>query len=193
MQDKLILSWVSIGLTFLAFLPYLRDIVRGSFRPHVFSWVIWSATTLVVFFAQLAADGGVGAWPTGVSALMTILIAIAAYRRKADSRITTMDWIFFLAAMSSLPLWYLTSDPLWAVVVLTTVDMLGFGPTLRRVWQDPHAESALFYTVFVARSALSIPALESYSVTTILFPAAIGLGCAALVAVILLRRRWLVG
>lgn len=188
MPYKEILSAVAIALTLVAFYPYLRGIVQGEIKPHVFSWVIWGSTTFVVFLAQLEARGGVGAWPIGVSGSITILIAILAYVKRADVAITKTDWLFFIAALSSLPLWYLTSDPLWAVVVLTVVDLLGFGPTLRKVNSNPHSESLTFFALFAARNSIVVMALENYSLATVLFPAVIAAACLLLMALILYRR-----
>ena len=67
MLYKEILSFVAIVLTLAAYIPYIRAIFSGTIKPHVFSWVIWGATTLLAFLAQLEANGGVGAWPIGVS------------------------------------------------------------------------------------------------------------------------------
>lgn len=189
MPYKEALSAVAIVLTFAAFVPYIRTIISGTTKPHVFSWVIWGATTFVVFLAQLEGKGGVGAWPIGVSGSITIFVALLAYVKRADITITKTDWLFFASAMSSLPFWYLTSDPLWAVVVLTTVDVLGFGPTVRKAYRFPHSESLLFFTLFAARNLLVVMALENYSVATVLFPAVIGAACMLLMAVITYRRR----
>lgn len=93
------LSAVAIALTLAAFLPYIRAILRGAVRPHVFSWVIWSITTFVVFLAQLADRGGAGAWPTGVSACITIIIALLGWRKRADISISAADRIFNLIAV----------------------------------------------------------------------------------------------
>ena len=49
---KEILSAVAIALTFFAFFPYARSVMKGQINPHVFSWVIWGTTTFVVFLAQ---------------------------------------------------------------------------------------------------------------------------------------------
>jgi hypothetical protein len=188
-----LLSAVAIVLTLFAFLPYIRSIIKGEVRPHVFSWVIWGSTTFVVFLAQLEARGGVGAWPIGVSGIITILIAFLAYWKRADVSITKTDWLFFVSAMSSLPLWYLTSDPLWAVVILTAVDVLGFGPTFRKAHARPRSESLLFFALFAARNLVVIMALESRSVTTVLFPAATAAACMLLMAMIMYRRWALTG
>lgn len=186
---KEILSVAAMVLTLVAFVPYIRAVIGGTTRPHVFSWVIWGATTFVVFLAQLEAKGGVGAWPIGMSGIITIVIAFLAYVKRADAGITRTDWLFFVSAMSSLPLWYLTSDPLWAVVVLTTVDVLGFGPTVRKAYSFPHSESMLFFALFAARNLLVIMALENYSLTTVLFPAVIAAACVLLMTMMAYRRR----
>ena len=188
MHYKILFSAAAIALTFVAFFPYLRSIVRGVTRPHVFSWVIWGSTTFVVFLAQLKDEAGVGAWPIGISGSITIFIALLAYMKRADVTITKTDWTFFIAAMSSLPLWYISSDPLWAVVILTTVDVLGFGPTVRKAYWQPHSESIAFFSLFSARNLLVIMALENYSITTVLFPAVIAVACAGLIVMISYRR-----
>lgn len=186
---KEILSAFAIALTFAAFVPYIRTIIHGTTKPHVFSWFIWGTTTFVVFLAQLEGKGGVGAWPIGVSGVITIFIAFLAYVKRADITVTKVDWLFFISALSSLPLWFLTSDPLWAVVILTTVDVLGFGPTVRKVYNFPHSESLLFFALFAARNLIVIGALEAYSVTTVLFPAVVAAACMLLMAMATYRRR----
>ncbi len=189
MPYKEILSGIAIVLTLMAFIPYIRAIFNGAIRPHVFSWVIWGATTFLAFLAQLEDKGGVGAWPIGVSGSIMIFIAFLAYLKRADVTITKTDWLFFVSALSSLPLWYLTSDPLWAVVLLTTVDVIGFGPTVRKAYHFPYSESLLFFGLFAVRNLLVMMAFENYSVTTLLFPAVIAAVCVALIVMITYRRR----
>ncbi|MDX1581610.1 MAG: hypothetical protein R3360_08300, partial [Alphaproteobacteria bacterium] len=92
-----ILSVIAIGLTFVAFLPYIRSIHQGRTKPHVFSWLLWGSTTFIVFIAQLADGGGAGAWPIGASGLVTLYVAGLAYSRRADVTITRSDWVFFLS------------------------------------------------------------------------------------------------
>ncbi len=189
MPYKETLSAIAIALTFAAFVPYIRAVIRGATKPHVFSWIIWGTTTFVVFLAQLEGKGGVGAWPIGVSGIITMFIAFLAYVKRADITVTKTDLLFFVSAMVSLPLWYVTSDPLWAVVILTTVDALGFGPTVRKVYSFPHSESLLFFALFAIRNLLVIMALQHYSVTTVLFPAVIAAACVLLMALLTYRRR----
>lgn len=192
-MSKSLLSAVAIAITLFAFLPYIRAILTSAIRPHVFSWFIWGTTTVIVFLAQLQGHGGAGAWPIGVSGSITVLIAALAYWKRADISITAVDWLFLVLALSSLPFWYFTADPLWAVLILTVVDLLGFGPTLRKAYTAPRSESVLFFATFAVRNFIVILALENYSLTTVLFPAAIAIACLLLIALILYRRRVCVG
>lgn len=191
MIDKALLSGAAMALTLFAFYPYIRSILKNETKPHVFSWVIWGATTFIVFLAQLEDGGGMGAWPIGLSGLITLYVALLAYLRKSDATITKTDWCFFLAALGSLPVWFFTSNPLWAVIILTVVDLLGFGPTLRKAYLSPREEQPLFFVIFMIRNILVLMALEHYSMTTVLFPAAIAIACLLLVILIGYRRRLL--
>lgn len=176
-------------LTLVVFVPYVRGLRSGRVRPHVFSWVIWGINTSVAFFATHAARGGAGAWVIGFSALVTLGIAVLAWRRRADVTITRADWAFFAAALAALPLWWGLDDPLAAVVLVTLIELLGFGPTFRKTWHAPESESLSFMLLLVMRNALVIAALQTWSATTLLFPLAMAAACAALAGMMLWRRR----
>jgi len=186
---KLFFSGVAIALTFIAFVPYIRSILAGITKPHVFSWVIWGTTTVIVFFAQLEAKGGIGAWPIGISGAITTFIAALAFLKRSDISITRTDWLFFSSALASLPFWYFTSDPVWAVIVLTVVDLLGFGPTIRKAYDFPHDENMPFFLLFMARNTFSLLALEHYSVATALFPLSVSSVCLFLLVMVGYRRK----
>jgi hypothetical protein len=190
---KELLAAAAIVLTFVAFVPYVASIRAGRTKPHAFSWIVWGLGTFVVFLAQLAGLGGSGAWPTGVSGIITACIAILAYRARSDTSITKTDWAFLAIALAALPCWLLTSNPLVAVVLLTGMDLAGFVPTFRFAFLHPHEEHIGFYALGAVRNAIAISALENYSWTTVLFPAAVGVACALFVAMVAYRRARLRG
>lgn len=186
--NKELLSAIAIAITFIAFVPYIQSILQGKTKPHVFSWLIWASVTFTIFLAQLSDGGGAGAWPIGVSGLITLYVAILAYVKKSDTMITKKDWFFFILAIASLPFWYFTSNPLWAVIILTTVDLIGFAPTFRNAYHHPYEEQLTFYSLMASRNFIAIMALEHYSLTTILFPAATALACLIFIQMVILKR-----
>ncbi len=182
-------SVAAVALTFGLFAGYIRLVRSGQVRPHVFSWLVWAIGTFTVFFAQLSDGAGVGAWPLGISGTITFYIAALAYAKRGDVRITPTDWAFFFTALSAFPAWYVTANPLWAVVILTMADLSGFGPTVRRAYIQPHLESGGFFAILALRNLLVVLALEHYSFTTALFPAAVGGASLLLAGLLIVRRR----
>jgi len=185
---KEIFSAIAIAITFIAFIPYIYSIHKGKTKPHAFSWIIWASVTFIVFLATLSDKGGAGAWPIGVSGLITLYVAFLAYTKKSDRMISNIDWLFFIVAMTSLPLWYFTSNPLWSVMILTTVDLLGFVPTFRKSYNYPYEEQLTFFNLMASRNLIVIIALENYSLTTLLFPAATAIACILFVLMVIIRR-----
>lgn len=185
---KEFLSALAIAITFIAFVPYITSILQNKTQPHAFSWIIWASVTFIVFLAQLSDGAGAGAWPIGISGVITLFVAVLAYLKKTDHMIAKKDWIFFVLAMSAIPFWYVTSNPLWAVVILTVVDLLGFVPTFRKAYSYPNEEQLIFYILIASRNLIAIVALEHYSLTTLLFPAATALACVMFIQMVMYRR-----
>lgn len=185
---KEIFSAIAIAITFIAFIPYILSIHQGKTKPHAFSWIIWASVTFIVFLATLTDKGGAGAWPIGVSGLITLYVAFLAYTKKSNRMISNIDWLFFILAMTSLPLWYFTSNPLWSVIILTTVDLLGFVPTFRKSYNQPYEEQLTFFNLMASRNIIVIVALENYSITTLLFPATTAIACILFVLMVIIRR-----
>lgn len=186
MWVKAVLSGLATVLTVLAFFPYIRSIWSGQTKPHVFSWVIWGVTTCIAFFAQWVGGAGVGAWPIGISGVITLGIAVLAYTKRDEIVIAFWDWVFFVSALAALPFWMLTSDPFWAILVLTIVDLLGFLPTIRKCVDAPEQENMSLYVIMFFRNLAVLGALETYSWTTVLFPAAMSV---AIIPIFFLLRR----
>ena len=69
------------------------------------------------------------------------------------------------------------------------VDTLGFVPTFRKAYQKPREETTTTFSFGAIKFAISLAALESFSLTTALFPAVLVLSNSAFVIMVLLRRR----
>lgn len=151
--------------------------------------IVWGTNTSVAFYATLSTQGGAGAWAVGFSAAITFAVAALAWQKRADITITRLDWLFFVAGLAAIPLWFVARDPLGAIVVVTAVEVAGFGPTLRKFRHQPWSEPVSFLAILILRNALVTAALEQRTLTTILFPAAMAAACAVLIVVLVWRRR----
>lgn len=88
----------------------------------------------------------------------------------------------------SLGLWLFAEQPVIAMILLVTVGMLGFAPTIRKSWNNPHTETVSTYAINSFRHSLSVFALANYSILTSLFPIAWGVANGLFVILLLVRR-----
>lgn len=185
---KQIASGIAFAFTFVLFVPYIRSVQAGQTIPHLFSWIVWAFGTFVVFLAQLADGAGIGAWPVGFSACLTGYVALLSWRVRSKIEILGRDRLLLILALAAVPGWIIVADPFWAVLLLTIADLLGFGPTVGKAYRQPWHEHMWFFALGGLRNALVIAALENYSWTTVLFPAAVGVACLFVAALIMFRR-----
>jgi hypothetical protein len=184
-----ILGWLSVLLTAIAYIPYVISTWRGNTRPHVFSWTIWALLMLIAAAGQYAGQAGPGSWATGFSGIFCVLIAIMAAMQKGDKAITRSDCFIFVAALMAVPLWYVTQDPLTAIVLVTMIDATGYIPTMRKAWRAPRQELLLHYVISNIKFLVAIMAISVYSLTTTLYPAALFMLNTLLIVLIWHRRR----
>ncbi|MCA9373387.1 hypothetical protein KC921_04820 [Candidatus Woesebacteria bacterium] len=163
---------IAVALTIIGHTPYIVDIVKGKTKPHVFTWIVWAVVTILAFIGQWQKGGGAGAWTTGVTGLITIVIAILAFK-KGSKDITRTDRVCFIAALVSIIPWYLTKDPTLSIVIITAIDVFAFIPTLRKTIKDAGTETLFTYALNILRHGISLLALANYNIATYLYPIAL--------------------
>ncbi|HUY68234.1 MAG TPA: hypothetical protein VMV79_02920 [Alphaproteobacteria bacterium] len=182
------LGGVAVVIGFAGYGPYFLSVWRGATKPHAFSWIVWSLLSLIAFFAQASRGAGPGAWTTGANALFCFTVAMCGVFY-GEREITRGDWLSFLAALAALPLWYVTADPLWAVIWITAIDMSAFYPTVRKSWLKPHEENLSPYIGDATAFALAFCVLGHYSLVTVMTPLFVVTANGAFVGMSLWRRR----
>lgn len=187
---KTILGIIAIVIGFLAYLPYILDVVRGTTKPHIFSWIVWGLLETIAFFAQIKGGGGAGTWVTGFSAVMVLLVMVMAFR-SSDKEIKTLDVICFIGAIVGIVLWRLTGNPLTAVILVSLADALGFVPTFRKSYRRPYEETLTEYGLSSLKWIVGIFALQSLTLTTALYPASLIFTNTLFVIMSVIRRKQL--
>lgn len=151
---------------------YLRSIFKGDTRPHLFTWLIWAILCTIGYLAQLTDDTGPGTWALGITAVFSWFNA-GLCLKYGDKEFTRSDKIAFAASLLSIIPWMLTKDPLWSVILISIIDIVGFFPTVRKSWHKPWEENLTAYYFANGKMLLSLFALENLTVVTVLYPATI--------------------
>jgi hypothetical protein len=169
---KTILGCIGIGMTIAAHIPYLIQTIKGTNKPHIFTWVIWTVLTFIAAMVQYVGQAGPGAWVTAVTGVICVLITIFAFRN-GEKNITRSDWVMFVAGLLTIPLWALTNSPLWSIILITLIDCSAFYPTFRKSWGKPHEENSFMYGFNIPRHVVSIMSIANINILTALYPAAL--------------------
>ena len=189
-ETKALIGLIAVFLTFIGYFPYIRDIVNKKTKPHIFSWIIWTIVTGIIYLLQVSDGAGAGSWVTLCLTLILLLIVFLSIKNGSKD-IKKIDIAFLILALLSLPIWLVIKQPILSIILLTAIDMLGFLPTIRKSWNSPYSETLSFYIITTFRHGLSILALENYSIITWLFPASWLFANAIFSLILVIRRKYI--
>ena len=171
MQEvKNVLGIIATFLVFIGYIPYLKDILKGKTKPHLYSWFLWTFVTLITFALQISGGAGIGAFVTLAAATMCIAVIILGFIKKSKVKIVWIDTVFLILAFIALGLWLIAKQPVLSAILTTIIDLLGFAPTVRKSWENPYSETLAFYYLNSFRWSLGVIALQKYSIVTALYP-----------------------
>jgi hypothetical protein len=166
MQIEILVVIASI-FAFIGNVPYLFDVLRKKVQPHPYTWFVWSLVSGIVFFGQVVKGAGIGAVPTFVAEVFTVIIFLLSLRY-GFKNISKTDTYFLIAALMGIIPWIITQDPTISVVVAVSIDLIAFVPTLRKTWRYPSTETGLLYGMNVLRHILTLFSLQTYNIATTL-------------------------
>ena len=188
MEIKTLISLIAVILTIAGYVPYLMDTFKGKTTPHIYTWFIWGTVTAIAYALQVSGGAGVGSWVTlAVAIIAYIIFAVGLRGGKKD--ITWSDTVFFILSILAIFLWLVAKQPILSVILVSTIDLLGFIPTIRKSWHKPYSETLFTYELNAFRHGLSLFALQQYSIVTWLYPASWALANALYSLMLIARRK----
>ncbi|MDP9196165.1 MAG: hypothetical protein M3O22_05275 [Pseudomonadota bacterium] len=188
LASKEVIGGIATVVGIAGYVPYFIGLHRGKLRPHIFSWFIWGLIMETVFILQWEHNAGPGAWITGMSSVFCIIICLLGWKA-GEKNITRADWAVLMVCQLAVPLWYVIQQPVFTMLLLTVIELVGFYPTFRKSWHDPYGESTLSYFITALKFVISIFAIQNFTVVNWMYPAALFAVNIILVSTLLLRRR----
>lgn len=165
-----VLGGVAIALAVVSYSVYITHTIQGYTKPHAISWLIWSLLHTFVFFEQIEAGAGPGAWVTGASAIATLFIFFLAIVR-GERRIVIFDWFCLLLVLGLFYFWSTLGDSSLAIGMATLIVVIGFIPTIRKSIHNPREETATTFALNSVKFLIAVFALNTVTLTTALYPA----------------------
>lgn len=159
---KEIIGGVAVFLTFAAYVPYYRDIIKGKTHPHVYSWSLWGLLTILLVALQIKGGAGAATWVTAAAGLLCIGVIILSLR-DGKKNITTSDTVVAILGLIAIGFWLIADQPIMSIVLVIVADLLAFIPTIRKSWHKPYSETLSLYVTNALRFFLALAAVETYT------------------------------
>lgn len=187
MDPKLFFGILSALIAIASIIPYVRDIVRGKTKPHMYSWLIWTILQIIGTAAQFQDGAGYGAWALTIAAFGSFLIFIFSFKY-GTKNITQFDLACLITSGITLIVYFGMENPLYAVILVVIIDLLGFLPTFRKGWEEPSTETTATYALSGLANLLGLFALEHYTPVTTMYIGSLFLTNASFVSMIFYRK-----
>lgn len=181
-------GYISGVFIFLSFLPYLRDILRGTTKPERGSWLIWAVLGSIAFFSQLAEGASYSLYLAGIQALGDIAVFVLALKYGFGG-VEKRDRVALVGAGTSLLLWYFTREPAYALLLVILIDAIGGVLTILKSYEAPSTETLSTWILTGLAGLFAIFSVGSFDVVLLSFPVYIFLINFAIVAAIKLGVR----
>jgi hypothetical protein len=175
-------------------IPYLRDVLKGSTRPHRGTWLIWSALAVVVCLSQWA-DGA--SWSLIMlmtqAVLTTTVFAVAIVHGQGGT--TIAELVLMTVAAVGVTGWLLSGEPLVATVCVVAADLIAAAMMVPKTYRDPESETLatfVYASIGGALAAAAVGVADDAAATLLLYPIYYCLANGA-IAVLIHRRRAVLG
>jgi hypothetical protein len=169
---------------------YIVDTYKWTTTPHLFSWIIFFITGSIAFLIQYQAGAWPWAWSTS-GTIVTATIIIFLSLKQWEKNITFTDTISFVFGLWAIALYLWISSPIYALLLVTLINIFAFYPTFRKSYRKPSEETLIAYIFAAARSFISIFALSHISLLTIITPIFIVIINVVFVTMVYIRKKQL--
>lgn len=185
---RFLLSSLGGVIAFVSIVPYIRDIIHGTTRPNIVSYILWCILLSISIVAQYSAGASWTILLVGAdlaAALTVIGFCFVGYGYK---RYGPIEVVCFVLAVIAIILWQMTNNPLLAIIFSLIADILAGVPTIVKTYRDPKSELPLGWFMVAFGALLSLISNTIFDLPNLLFPIWI-LIVNTLIGVLALRKR----
>ena len=149
--------------------PYVRDILRGTTRPHRGTWLIWGVLAVVVCLSQRS-DGG--SWSLIMAAtqavLTTVILGLAI--RRGEGGVSVTDLVMMAIAGAGVVGWVLADEPVVATACIVAADLIAVAMMMPKTERDPESETLATVALASLGGALAAGAVGVIDVSLLVYP-----------------------
>ncbi len=168
-------------------IPYLRNTIRRSTRPHRGTWLIWGVLATVVCLSQRADGGSWSLIMAGTGAVMAGLVLVLALRFGTGGW-SAWDSALITLAGAGVAGWLVIDEPVVATLCVVVADLIAAGMMVPKTWRDPESETLSTFAFASLGGGLTAGCVGAFELSLLLYPAYYCMANGALALMIRHRR-----
>ncbi len=158
------ITYLAIPISLFFSFFYLRDIIRGKFRPNLVTWFLWALAPLIGVFLQIKEGAGLSVLPVFLAGFFPLIIFIVAMlKRNSYWKITMFDVFCGIFSLIALLFWVVTKRADISIVFALLSDFLAAIPTLIKAYKFPETESSAGYLPGIFNNSLGMLTITKWS------------------------------
>ena len=163
--------WLGVLIQILGSAAYIRNTLRGTTKPNRVTWFFWAVAPLIGAAAAIVDGVKWAVLPVLVVGFIPLLVLIASFKNKnAYWKLGTFDYLCGICSALALVLWFITSQPVIAIMFAIIADALAALPTLAKSWTNPETETSIEYVASVFSALTCFLAIKMWSISEYAFP-----------------------
>ncbi len=128
-------------LNLIGYIWYDRDLLRGTTRPNLSSWFVWTGITLLSVSSYVTATGDIFKSALSWSILLANIVTFALIVQRAKfSMLSKLDIAALMIGCTAALFWFVTASAWWGNIVIQIAIIAGGIPTYVSVWRNPANE-----------------------------------------------------
>ena len=162
---------VSGVLAFAANPIYVWSILQGKTRPDRVTWWIIAALNILITATSYELGARSTIWlPVAFSLSCSIIAILSVLYGEGPVQLTRLQVTCISGACLAILLWYLSGSALLTLLLTMSIDFFGIIPTIYKTYLRPHTESSAAWIIATVASALTIAAIDSWTVGIYAYP-----------------------
>ncbi len=149
--------------------PYVRDTVRGSTRPHRGTWLIWGVLAIVACLSQRADGGSWSLLMTGSQAILTSFVFVLAIRR-GEGGLSAGELSLAAIAGAGVIGWVVVSEPIVGTACVIAADLIAAAMMIPKAYRDPGSETLSMYVLASIGGGLAAAAVGRADLSLLIYP-----------------------
>jgi hypothetical protein len=160
---------LAAALTACCTLPYLRDIARGTTRPHRISWFLFALLSVTAAMSQHAEGAIAGTWLAAGAAVGFTAVFVASIFRGAGGA-SSLDVICLVVGLTGVATSLLVGRPLVATIGVIVAELAAASATAKKAYGDPGSETLSTWVLDAVAGGVAMMAVARLDPVALMYP-----------------------